>query len=190
MRIDEVVPDFRREDVWDVPATGGPDDFGRLVALVAGFDPTRGGPGPVRALFAIRLRLGALLGWDRPEEAVGTASAPSLQARLPADLRGTAEPLPGQALPFRPLYATADEWAAEAANRTMHGVLHLSWVPDGDGLYRGRLAVYVKPNGRLGRLYMAAIKPFRHLIVYPQLMRAFGRRWEQAQAEAQARPQP
>ena len=33
------------------------------------------------------------------------------------------------------------------------------------------MAVLVKPNGLLGTAYMAAIKPFRHLLVYPALMR-------------------
>jgi hypothetical protein len=42
------------------------------------------------------------------------------------------------------------------------------------------MAVYVKPNGRLGSAYMAAIKPFRHLIVYPQMMRELERRWRDA----------
>jgi hypothetical protein len=32
------------------------------------------------------------------------------------------------------------------------------------------MAVYVKPNGLLGTAYMAAIKPFRYMIVYPALM--------------------
>jgi hypothetical protein len=58
----------------------------------------------------------------------------------------------------------------------MHGVMHLAWVPDGDG-YRGQMAVLVKPNGRLGSAYMAAIRPFRHLIVYPPLMRRLEREW-------------
>jgi hypothetical protein len=35
----------------------------------------------------------------------------------------------------------------------------------------------VKPNGLLGTAYMAAIMPFRHLIVYPPLMREIGRNW-------------
>jgi hypothetical protein len=43
------------------------------------------------------------------------------------------------------------------------------------GGYRGQLAVYVKPNGLLGTGYMAAIRPFRHLIVYPQMLRQIGR---------------
>ena len=69
------------------------------------------------------------------------------------------------------------EWAAEIANETMHGVLHLAWVPDNAGGYRGQLAVYVKPNGLLGTAYMAAIRPFRHLIVYPRMIREIGRAW-------------
>ena len=39
------------------------------------------------------------------------------------------------------------------------------------------MAVYVKPRGRLGRAYMALIKPFRHAIVYPALMRQIDRAW-------------
>ena len=39
------------------------------------------------------------------------------------------------------------------------------------------LAILVKPNGRLGRLYMLAIKPFRHLIVYPAMLRQIEREW-------------
>jgi len=35
----------------------------------------------------------------------------------------------------------------------------------------------VKPNGLLGSAYMAAIKPFRHLIVYPPMLREMGRTW-------------
>lgn len=60
----------------------------------------------------------------------------------------------------------------------MHGVMHLGWVADGIGGYRGQMAVYVKPNGLLGTVYMAAIKPFRHLFVYPALMRAIERDWQ------------
>ena len=38
------------------------------------------------------------------------------------------------------------------------------------------VVLLVKPNGLLGTAYMAAIKPFRHLIVYPAMMRQIGRR--------------
>jgi len=49
----------------------------------------------------------------------------SLRERLPADLR---EAPPGpvfESLPFTSLYLLVDEFAAEMANRTVHGVLHL-----------------------------------------------------------------
>jgi hypothetical protein len=39
------------------------------------------------------------------------------------------------------------------------------------------MAVYVKPNGLLGNAYMAAIRPFRHLIVYPPMLRQIARTW-------------
>jgi hypothetical protein len=63
------------------------------------------------------------------------------------------------------------------ANRTVHCVMHIGWVPDDAGSYRGQLAVLVKPNGLFGRAYMAVIAPFRHLIVYPPLMREIGKEW-------------
>jgi Protein of unknown function (DUF2867) len=110
---------------------------------------------------------------------------PTLRDRLPADLRD-GPPLPVfAALPFEPLYLRDDEFAAEIANATMHGVLHLGWVEDGNGGYRGQMAVLVKPNGLLGRAYMAAIMPFRHLVVYPPAMRDFERSWARRTGTAQ-----
>ncbi len=111
--------------------------------------------------------------WDDPD---ARAEQPTLRDRLPADLREA--PGPGfDRLPFTSLYLLDDEWAAEIVNRTVHGVMHIGWVPDGAGGYRGQMAVLVKPNGVLGSAYMAAILPFRHLIVYPPLMREIEREW-------------
>lgn len=56
--------------------------------------------------------------------------------------------------------------------------MHLAWVDGGAGVYRGRMAVYVKPRGRWGAIYMALIGPSRHLIVYPALMRQIARAWD------------
>jgi len=69
-------------------------------------------------------------------------------------------------------------WAAETADRTVHAVMHVGWVPDETGGYRGRMAVLVKPNGLSGAACMAAIKPFRYLVVYPALFRAMEREWQ------------
>ena len=83
-----------------------------------------------------------------------------------------------------------DEWAAEAANRTMHGVLHLGWVDDPTGGYHGQMAVLVKPNGLLGAAYMPAIRPFRHLIIYPALIRQIETTWRRHGAPASTQWEP
>jgi hypothetical protein len=174
-RIHALTSDFQLEDVWALPVTGGPADFPRLITQFAAGDPALGPSRVERLLWAARWLLGRLLGWDRPDAGLGTRVRP-LRDRLPADLRAAPGPSLG-ALPFRSLYLTADEYAAEIANQTVHGVLHIGWVPDGTGRYRGQLAVLVRPNGLLGAAYLAAIKPFRYLFVYPQLMRDIGNRW-------------
>jgi len=69
---------------------------------------------------------------------------------LPEDLRDGPSGPDSEALPFTSLYLLDDEWAAEIVNRTVHGVRHIGWVPDGTGGYRGQMAVYVKPHGLLG----------------------------------------
>jgi hypothetical protein len=180
-RIHQIVPDFSLEDVWALPTPGGPGDFARLVDNTISADPALSSSRVARALWAIRWKLGELSGVDKPSAGLGSR-VPTLRERLPADLRHTTSAGFGT-LPFSPLYVTGDEFAAEIANRTVHGVLHLSWVPDGAGGYRGQMAVLVKPNGVLGRAYMAAIKPFRYLIVYPALMRQMERQWRASGGE-------
>jgi hypothetical protein len=181
-RIHELTRDFRLEDVWALPTPGGRDDFPRLLQSIASGDPSQRSSRAARALFAIRWRLGALLGWDDPGGGLGSR-VPTLRDRLPADLRDAPSGPDFSALPFVPLYLLDDEWAAEIANRTMHGVMHIGWVPDETGGYRGQMAVLVKPNGLLGSAYMAAIKPFRHAIVYPSMLRGIERAWRARPAD-------
>ena len=175
-RIHELTRDFRLEDVWALPGGGAPDDFHRLVQMIASLDPSLNASCAVRALFAIRWRIGELLGWDGPDSGVGSR-VPTLRDRLPADLRDGPSGPDFDALPFTSLYLLDDEWAAEIANRTMHGVMHVGWIPDQAGGFRAQMAVYVKPNGVLGAAYMALIRPFRHLIVYPAMLQEGGRTW-------------
>jgi hypothetical protein len=185
-RVHEITKDFEVEDVWELPTPGGPDDLARLVQWFSrpGDDDL---PILVRALFALRWKLGGLFGWDRPGSGVGER-VHSLRARVPADLleapRGPdVRAVPGRAdmdgsAVFSSVYQTHDEWAAELSNKTVHAVMHIGWVPDDSGSgYHAQMAVLVKPNGRFGRAYMAAIRPFRYALVYPLLLRAIGRGW-------------
>ncbi len=181
----EIAPDFELLDAWRLPASGGREDFERLVELVMSMDPQRSPSRATRALFALRFRMGALFGWDEDAEPLpipGCTEA-TLSARLPAELRDTTtRPVSISSSTFVPIYRTDDEAAAEISNGTVHAVLQLGWVEESGGAYCGRMGVYVKPRGRLGEAYMALIGPFRHLIVYPAMMRQIGRAWDSSRS--------
>ena len=175
-RIHKLTPDFTLEDVWALNTPGGRDEFSRLASEFFAGDFPRDAPVLVRLLWAARLRLGSLLGWDNADDGLGHRVS-TLRDRLPPDLRAAPTDPGFDIRPFSLIYETEDEWAAELANQTVHAVLHLGWVPDGASSYRGQLAVLVKPNGLLGVAYLAMIKPLRYLVVYPALLRGLERRW-------------
>ncbi|MEU3624714.1 hypothetical protein BS329_34605 [Amycolatopsis coloradensis] len=175
-RIHEIAGDFDVEDVWALETPGGPDDFARLVKQFSSGDFPAGAPLIVRALWALRWKLGALFRLDGRDSGLDSR-VESVRDRLPDDLRETLTGPDEDWLPFTPIYRLDEEFAAEMANSTMHGILHLAWVEDEPGHYRGQMAVLVRPNGRFGRAYMGFIKPFRYLFVYPALMRLIERKW-------------
>jgi len=179
-RIHEFIDGFRVEDVWAVDARGRAADFPRVVDLIASFDTEESASPAVRFLFAARWKIGGWLGWDDPSTGLG-ARVSGLRDRLPASLRDTVEPGRFAALPFTPLYELPDEFAAEIANETMHGVMHLGAVPAGGDEVTVRMTVLVKTNGIFGRIYMAFIKPFRYLLVYPAMFRELEGRWAKEQ---------
>ena len=191
-RIKEIVPDFTLEDVWALPVDGGADDFQKLLELATSLDPANASSLPARALWRIRDRLGAWFDLGRISEPDdGTAALPipgtdetSLAERLPDDLRNSPWDHDFGALPFQPLYRIGTEAAAEISNKTVHGVMHLGWADQGGGRFQGQMAVYVKPRGAFGKAYMAFIKPFRLLIVYPALTRQVERQWKERQGGA------
>jgi len=183
--IRKIAPDFELLDAWALPVEGCREDFESFLEVMDSLDPAHSGSAGTRALFWLRFRLGAMCGWDdaaRKRPIPGCCET-TLRARIPWDLRDSAA-RPGArgaaraARRFAPVYRTDDEWAAEISNDTVHGVLHLGWVEQGAGRYRAQMGVYVKPRGRLGEAYLKVIGPFRHLIVYPALLRQIGRAWE------------
>jgi hypothetical protein len=190
--IGEIAPDFKLLDVWALPVQGGRDEFDSFLQSMTSFDPTNSTSAVSRWLFWVRLRLGALFGWDETakERPIPGCVETTLRARLPDDLRSSVKsPLIGDAMQrvaggFIPLYRTEEEFAAELSNGTVHGVLHLAWVDQGGGRYRAQMGVYVKPRGWRGEMYMMLIQPFRHLIVYPALMRQM-RTWARRNSEQQ-----
>jgi hypothetical protein len=184
--IAQIANDFKLLDAWALPVEGGPDEFDSFLETMTSFDPAKAESVVSRALFWVRFRLGELFGWDDASKIrpIPGCIETSLSARLPDDLRGSAKSavisgaMQRAAGGFVPVYRTDKEWAAEISNATVHGVLHLAWVEQGGDRYRAQMGVYVKPRGRRGEFYMMLIQPFRHLIVYPALMRQIGRAWD------------
>ncbi|RLK61891.1 DUF2867 domain-containing protein [Actinokineospora cianjurensis] len=170
-RIHEMTADFRVEDTWSFRTPGaGPDDFPTMLAALRSSGDYQ--PPSTRWLFKARWRLGELFGWDRDR-----LPGASLRDRLPADLREAPRGRDSASMPLRAVYELDTESARELANKTVHAVMHLGWTRRPDGEYELRMTVLVKPNGWWGRAYMAAIAPFRYLVVYPAMTRQWERAW-------------
>ncbi|MEM9290739.1 MAG: DUF2867 domain-containing protein [Acidobacteriota bacterium] len=155
-------------DLWQFPLEGGEEEFPRFLEAhdlgAVGKETSL----VVRALFALRVVIGRTLGWEKSGD-----------------------------LPFEEVHRDAREQTLRIENATVVALMHLGWVPvastplgrqqDARGEIAGQareeeawtaqLAVYARSKGRLGRVYLQAISPFRHHLVYPSLVRAVARRW-------------
>ncbi len=120
-------------------------------------------------------------------EALGSLPIPgctevSVSERVSAEDRGRTRPGPElppslRRLGVRPIYVFERDALYEISNSTIHALLHLGWTA---GI--AELAVYVKVRSWVSRLYLLAISPFRHAIVYPSLIRGVSRKWRAARA--------
>jgi len=175
LRCHAFLDDVRLHDVWAIPLQdGGPDrTMADFRALMLG--DRRPPPSiAVRALFALRWRLGRVFGWDDDGHDPPGASyvhrlteADRVQSRVPP---GTRE---GR---FRVLYVLRDEALSEIRNATVHGFLALALTHREQG-YVVYMAIYVKAVSRFTPLYMALIDPFRRFVVYPALGRQVQQAW-------------
>ena len=179
-RISEITHDFELIDAWALPVHARPSEFSALETIIRELNPNaKGAPRLPAMLFAFRRQLGRLFGWDDSANALAIPGCieASLRDRLPPDLRdASAEPDDRER--FQLVFRTETEWARERSNDTVHAVLHIGWVPQQDGLFQAQLGVYVKTRGPFGAIYMAMIRPFRHFIIYPTMLREIGKAWE------------
>jgi hypothetical protein len=111
-----------------------------------------------------RLPAGATL--DDLERELRRRRTPAAAAALFAARRALAPLLDRGSAGFVPVFLEPDERLYRIENATVTALLHVALVDR-----RPRLAVYVRPHGLFGRVYLALIEPFRRFVVYPSLLR-------------------
>jgi len=199
-RVHTLAPDFELLDLWELPLDADPArgetfaDFLRVfVASSAAEWPVyRLRPTPADAVHALRVGGAAALLWfrrvlgrvlaldaDRDLPIPGRAES-RVRARLvDADRARDQGLLPAKVGGnFEVVYTFADEALLEIANRTIHALLHLSWVEAAHGRRAVALAIYVKSRGWQSRAYLALIRPFRFAVVYPAWIAHLTRTWQ------------
>ncbi|MDH3223374.1 MAG: DUF2867 domain-containing protein [Gemmatimonadota bacterium] len=134
----------------------------------------------VPALFGIRRRLGAWLGWDGPVD--GQRPSVSMVSRVPErTLADSLVPPGSRDGPFSVVYVAADEAMSEIRNATVEAYLVSTLRPVTGGCEL-LFAVHVLPVGIWTRPYLALIAPFRRLFVYPALLKGMHQAWQGAKS--------
>lgn len=211
-RVHTLAADFELLDLWEIPLDADPargETFEQFLRVFA--DTGMASRWPIYRLrpsspadLAHGVRLAGMVGLIELRHVLGRVfaldgGAPAaipgchenrVQARLDAGDRGRET----GALPrrvggaFEPVYAFPEEALLEIGNRTIHALLHLSWVETAGGRRSVVLAVYVKSRGWQSRAYLALIRPFRHLVVYPAWIAHLTRTWAVLRPGAPAGP--
>jgi hypothetical protein len=161
-------------DVWavDLPRTRGGITLAEFLGRAGNL--FRQPPPEVRALLSVRFFVGGLFGWDRATP--GSVSESFAQRLTDEDHARSLAPAGAPDGLFRIVYRFENEQLDEVINRTAHaGALSALFEADAD--YRFYFAVYVREVCRFTSLYMAAIDPFRKVIVYPALLRGVSAQW-------------
>ncbi|MEP4094276.1 DUF2867 domain-containing protein [Reichenbachiella sp.] len=177
-KVHQLLNDFRIEDAWQLPISikesDSIDDVLSTFVLAIG---QIGKTGLAGQLFKLRNWLGRVFHWEEealPRETVKPGLIKNRYAKL--------EKIAPENLPkggfdhFNLVYQLPTESLLEIENKTVQAAVHFGKVKS-ENNYSAQMTIYVKPNGYFGQLYMLIIKPFRHFIVYPTLLKAVGKAW-------------
>jgi hypothetical protein len=184
-RVHAVAHDFQIEDMWTFDLGGRtPNDIRDFLACFWG---VMGGLSDTW-LAKVRLRVGDALRWDDHDFSlpIPGCTETSVSARLSdvdrkRNLSAPGAPSPLSTPKLNTVYVMREEALFEFSNDTIHGLLHVALAET-----NATLAVYVKHRGALSRVYMAAIWPARHLILYPSLIRKLEASWARASGTARS----
>jgi len=178
--VHEVLRGVPLRDVTAVELSGGgPGRSVSDVRTLFGSERAEDASLPVRALFALRWKLGRWLGWDAESHSIESHHRESYVQRVWPELASRSWVAPGtREGAWVVLYVLEREALTEIRNATVHAFMSLSLV-ERPGGYRVYVAVYVAPVSRWTPLYMALIEPFRRFVVYPALARRLQRSWRE-----------
>lgn len=177
--VHDLLQDFEVEDVWNLPVELKENHSLSLIQeRFSTGEKDAEIKGPALWLFHLRYFLGKVFKWDKKMDHSNLKPG-SIRERYANAHNLTYDqlPLPGSG-DFVPVYKLKDESLAEIENSTVHATIHLGKVPISETDYTVQMAIYVKPKGSFGRLYMLIIKPFRLYIVYPALLNSIKKKWE------------
>ncbi len=188
-RVDEIAGDFHLWDIWEFPIEADNSDrenfqvFYRV--LFQSLDNLRKKISVTGFLFSLRHLIGKVIPLDKNINSlpVPGCSETSLVSRLSDEDRKKnrgGKPIKDEktGIEFLSVYLMENESLFEISNNTVHALLHIGWFRKTGTSYSSTLAVYVKPRGFAGRLYLKLIEPFRHYLVYPMLLKAVKKEWE------------
>jgi uncharacterized protein DUF2867 len=166
-------------DVWavDLPLAREGITLQEFLQRTRKTDMLRSVSWPVRALFALRVWLGRIFGWDKEPKRAGPSTF--VERLTDEDRRRSGVP-PGTSVGFfHVVYSFENEVLREAINRTVHAATLFALLRTPRG-YRFYFAVYVRRVSWITPIYMALIGPFRRWIVYPAILRQIQRSWSTA----------
>lgn len=193
-KVHEITKDFELLDVWEFPILADKtknQDFPYFLEVMR--QPPKKSIGSyfslrnliARFLIIFRAYFGKILGLDTKSDSLpipGCAETSIAERLSPRDLeRSLAKPEEEDSESqsgWRIAYLYEEELLIELSNNTVHALAHLGWIHKTGNFYSAQLAVYSKPRGDFGALYMKLIMPLRRLFVYPSLMDEVKSRWD------------
>ena len=174
----DIVGGFRIEDIWHLPIHIKPNTpINNILHTFVEAINQVGTKGFVGLLFKFRNWLGRLFNWEDQSIETHNLAPGVLKKRFAAQTQTAVEELPkGGFGHFDLVYELDQEVMLEIENKTVQAAIHLAKVVE-DQEANAQMTIYVKPNGLFGQVYMLIIKPFRHWIVYPALLKLLARQW-------------
>ncbi len=177
--VDQLLEDFRVEDVWQLPIELNAQST--IVEVQNTFVEAIGHigkKGVAGLLFSFRNWLGKIFKWEDDFDAEQSPKPGLLKTRYAKQINKSVDQLPGGGFQnFSQVYVSNEESLLEIENKTVQAAIHFGIINETQHT-SARMTIYVKPNGLFGKLYMLAIKPFRHWIVYPTLLKALAKHWQ------------